>query len=67
MVQCRSFCVTEVKLFSKSFIHLNVFSINDSQLGLHYVLRKFVRKISNIDFCLKFLPLKDDELVMSEM
>ena len=27
----------------------------------------FARKFSNIDFCLKFLLLKDDELVMSEM
>ena len=30
-------------------------------------LRTFARKFSNIDFCLKILPLKDDELVMSEM
>ena len=30
-------------------------------------LRTFVRKFSNIDFFLKILPLKDDELVMSEM
>ena len=30
-------------------------------------LRKFARKFSNIDFFLKILPLKDDELVMSEM
>ena len=31
------------------------------------VLRTFARKFSNIDFFLKILPLKDDELVMSEM
>ena len=30
-------------------------------------LRTFVRKFSNIDFFLQILPLKDDELVMSEM
>ena len=30
-------------------------------------LRTFVQKFSNIDFFLRTLPLKDDELVMSEM
>ena len=30
-------------------------------------LRKFARKFSNIDFFLQILPLKDDELVMSEI
>ena len=30
-------------------------------------VRTFGRKFSNIDFFLKILPLKDDELVMSEM
>ena len=30
-------------------------------------LRTFARKFSNIDFFLKILPSKDDELVMSEM
>ena len=30
-------------------------------------LRTFARKFPNIDFFLKTLPLKDDELVMSEM
>ena len=30
-------------------------------------LRTFSRKFSNIDFFLQILPLKDDELVMSEM
>ena len=30
-------------------------------------LRTFARKFSNIDFFLKILPLKDDDLVMSEM
>ena len=31
------------------------------------LLRTFARKYSNIDFFLKILPWKDDELVMSEM
>ena len=31
------------------------------------VLRTFARNFSNIDFFLQILPLKDDELVMSEM
>ena len=30
-------------------------------------LKTFVQKFSNIDFCLKILPLIADELVMSEM
>ena len=30
-------------------------------------LRTFARKFSNIDFFLKILPLKDDELLVSEM
>ena len=32
-----------------------------------YNLRTFARNFSNIDFFLKLLPLKDDELAMSEM
>ena len=32
-----------------------------------FPIRMFARKFSNIDFFLKILPLKDDELVMSEM
>ena len=32
-----------------------------------YNLRTFARKFSNIDFFLRILPLKVDELVMSEM
>ena len=31
------------------------------------MLRTFARKFSYINFSLKILPLKDDELVMSEM
>ena len=31
------------------------------------ILRTFARNFSNIDFFLKILPLKDDELAMSEM
>ena len=36
-----------------------------SPIAVH--LRMFVRNFPNIDFFLKLLPLKDDELVMSEM
>ena len=32
-----------------------------------FAIRMFARKFSNIDFFLQILPLKDDELVMSEM
>ena len=41
-----------------------------SELSIHKnvnELRTFARKFSNIDFFLRILPLKDDELVMSEM
>ena len=34
---------------------------------LPVLLRTFARNFSNIDFSLKILSLKDDELVMSEM
>ena len=34
--------------------------------GAVQCLRTFARKYSNIDFFLKILPLKDDELVTSE-
>ena len=44
---------------------MNALSIHiNSTINL---LRTFARKISNIDFFLKILPLKDDELVMQEM
>ena len=32
-----------------------------------YELRAFARKFSNVEFFLQILPLKDDELVMSQM
>ena len=32
-----------------------------------FTLRTFARNFCNIDFFLKILPLKDDELAMSEM
>ena len=38
-----------------------------SILVAHKCLRTFARNFSSIDFFLKNLPLKDDELVMSEM
>ena len=37
------------------------------EINFNLQLRTFARKFSNIDFFLKILPLKDDELVMSEM
>ena len=37
------------------------------QTCVKVLLRTFARKFSNIDFFLKILPLKNDELVMSEM
>ena len=38
----------------------------DDPLGSYSDLRTFARKFSNIDFSLRILPLKVDELVMSE-
>ena len=46
---------------------------SDGTPGPRYVLkltlsfRTFARKFSNVDFFLRILPLRDDELVMSEM
>ena len=37
------------------------------QFCLLILLRTFAPNFSNIDFFLEILPLKDDELVMSEM
>ena len=37
------------------------------QLLKLFLLKTFARNFSNIDFFLKILPLKDDELVMLEM
>ena len=37
------------------------------QVQIMFPLRTFARNFSNIDFFLKILPLKDDELAMSEM
>ena len=45
----------------------NSFPQNIGQSDQLGSLRTFARKFSNIDFFLKILPLKDDELVMSEM
>ena len=38
-----------------------------NETSKHHFLRTFARNFSNIDFFLKILPLKDDELAMSEM
>ena len=40
--------------------------LRNSRRPFNY-LRTLARKFSNIDFFPKILPLKDDELVMSEM
>ena len=51
----------------------DVYCVCDGPNSIHVVsctgdrLRTFARKFSNIDFFLKMLPLKDVELVMSEM
>ena len=49
----------------------NINQVNKQEIKAHTVdincLRTFARKFSTIDFSLKILPLKDDELVMSEM
>ena len=42
-------------------------TIIDYHEPFHQGLRTFARNFSNIDFFLKLLPLKDDELAMSEM
>ena len=39
----------------------------ESSIAKICYLRTFARKFSNVDFFLKILPLKDDELVISEM
>ena len=60
-----TFKLYQVYNFSETGIIVNAWSIHiNSTINL---LRTFARKFSNIDFFLKILPLKDDELVMSEM
>ena len=44
-----------------------VYTFHDEQAVTVAPLRTFARKYSNIDFSLRILPLKDDELVLSEM
>ena len=43
------------------------FLVDFSFVSRYFGLRTFAQKFSNIDFFLKILPLKDDDLVMSEM
>ena len=47
--------------------YLSAYDPKNTLFKKHTHLRTFARKFSNIDFFLKILPLKDDELVMSEM
>ena len=57
---------TEWRAFLKTCNHSVIEPFNlQNQVQLH--LRTFARNFSNIDFFLKLLPLKDDELAMSEM
>ena len=50
------------------FVKMDLFGIfHRSKIKPWAVLGTFARKFSNIDFFLKILPVKDDELVMSEM
>ena len=55
--------VWRIKIIQKSLAEaLNRFEKQEEER-----LRTFARNFSNIDFFLKLLPLKDDELAMSEM
>ena len=55
-------------MYQKLFISKTTSEIQLKISVTRQVLRKFARKFSNIDFSfLKIFPLKDDELMMSEM
>ena len=67
----RVFRFSSVPLQKPTFSDFNstrIENLYENQLRLmcRALLRTFARKFSNIDFFLKILPLKDDELVMSE-
>ena len=52
------------------YMPTNVFSVEKRSKfsrATYFPLRTFARNFSNIEFFLKILPLKDDELAMSEM
>ena len=51
-------------LFGGFKVVQNVLNLTPSDLRSTLVLRTFARKFSSIDFFLKILPLKDDELVI---
>ena len=53
-------------LWHAFFTH-HYLSPRDTLELLGQILRTFARIFSNLDFFLKILPLKDDELAMSEM
>ena len=59
----------KVKTDSKSADHYYIFSISPTTITTTMIiLRTLARKFSNVDFFLRILPLKVDELVvMSEM
>ena len=50
-----------------SVVHTGGYAVIQVKHRRDVNLRTFERKFSNIDFFLQILPLKDDELVMSEM
>ena len=41
--------------------------LSENVVAILFILRTFARQFSNIDFFLRLLPLKVNELVMSEM
>ena len=59
----------ELKRTCKAIVLLTKLLFSDVAAAVAVVvfLRTFARNFSNIDFFLKLLPLKDDELAMSEM
>ena len=68
MSSARSFFFMQIKvIFIRMVSHLDSLSNRGTRELGNGLLRTFARNFSNIDFFLKILPLKDDELAMSEM
>ena len=65
LVRCYTTELLETTVSKGQFVGLHWSRI--APLQSIYALRTFARKFSNIDFFLKILPLKDNELVLSEM
>ena len=67
LVKC---CFNSIKArFKRRILHApnRIAKLTTCKMRRLNQLRTFARNFSNIDFFLKILPLKDDELVMSEM